>query len=218
LQRPDAGEPPRCGRGIESAKLPGKCRDTPAVTVRFFPGVPANLCAGWMKMPKAKGLMPTGIVAVTEFVTVSPPMETTTHMLGVPPKSSGGATNRRVMSRLTKCLAPAPFSAQSARLTSASGRVVTAIGITRICPGGIGSTPRIEQSFPSGPAIGQADQRDDREHLAGRDNLREPAGLCVGQRSRIRPGRGFRRRIWQQQPLPKVQPSRIEPASDCKSR
>ena len=27
---------------------------------------------------------------------------TTTHMLGVPPKSSGGATNRCVMSRLTK--------------------------------------------------------------------------------------------------------------------
>src|ERR1700730_14480047 len=46
-------------------------------------------------------------------------METTTHMLGVPPKSSGGATNRCVMSRLTKCLAPAPFSARSARLTSA---------------------------------------------------------------------------------------------------
>ena len=35
-------------------------------------------------------------------------------MLGVPPKSSGGATNRCVMSRLTKCLAPAPFSARSA--------------------------------------------------------------------------------------------------------
>src|SRR4029077_14685416 len=46
-------------------------------------------------------------------------METTTHMLGVPPKSSGGATNRCVMSRLTKCLAPSPFSARSARLTSA---------------------------------------------------------------------------------------------------
>ena len=30
-------------------------------------------------------------------------------MLGVPPKSSGGATNRCVMSRLTKCLAPGPF-------------------------------------------------------------------------------------------------------------
>src|SRR5580704_15437138 len=46
-------------------------------------------------------------------------METTTHMLGVPPKSSGGATNRRVMSRSMKCLAPAPFSARTARLTSA---------------------------------------------------------------------------------------------------
>jgi hypothetical protein len=32
-------------------------------------------------------------------------METTTHMLGVPPKSSGGATNRCVMSRLTYSLA-----------------------------------------------------------------------------------------------------------------
>ncbi len=31
-------------------------------------------------------------------------------------------------------------------------------------------------------AIGQADQRDDREHIAGRDNPREPAGLRVGQR------------------------------------
>ena len=31
-------------------------------------------------------------------------------MLGVPPKSSGGATNRCVMSRLTKCAAPDPFS------------------------------------------------------------------------------------------------------------
>jgi len=41
-------------------------------------------------------------------------------MLGVPPKSSGGATNRRVMSRLTKCLASAPFSARSARLTWAT--------------------------------------------------------------------------------------------------
>src|SRR3984893_16577892 len=46
-------------------------------------------------------------------------METTTHMLGVPPNSRGGATNLCVMSRLTKCLAPAPFSARSARLTSA---------------------------------------------------------------------------------------------------
>src|SRR5438552_13829152 len=46
-------------------------------------------------------------------------METTTHMLGVPPKSSGEATNRCVMSRLMKCLAPALFSARPARLTSA---------------------------------------------------------------------------------------------------
>ena len=30
-------------------------------------------------------------------------------MLGVPPKSSGGATNRCVMSRLTKCAVPGPF-------------------------------------------------------------------------------------------------------------
>jgi hypothetical protein len=30
-------------------------------------------------------------------------------MLGVPPKSSGGATNRCVMSRLTKCAAPDPL-------------------------------------------------------------------------------------------------------------
>jgi len=38
-----------------------------------------------------------------------------------------------------------------------------------------------EINLPSGPAIGQAHQRDDREHIAGRDNPREPAGLRVGQ-------------------------------------
>jgi hypothetical protein len=36
--------------------------------------------------------------------------------------------------------------------------------------------------LPSGPAIGQADQRDDGEHIAGRDNPGEPSGLRVGQR------------------------------------
>ena len=48
-------------------------------------------------------------------------------MLGVPPKSSGGGTNRCVMSRLTKCGAGALFGpalsearrARPARLTSA---------------------------------------------------------------------------------------------------
>ena len=39
-----------------------------------------------------------------------------------------------------------------------------------------------EINLPSGPAIGLADQRDDREHIASRDNPREPAGLRVGQR------------------------------------
>ena len=34
-------------------------------------------------------------------------LETTTHMLGVPPKSSSGATNPCVMSRLTKGRLPA---------------------------------------------------------------------------------------------------------------
>jgi hypothetical protein len=36
-------------------------------------------------------------------------LETRTHMLGVPPKSSGGATNPCVMSRLTKCATPGLF-------------------------------------------------------------------------------------------------------------
>src|SRR5580693_8320439 len=36
-------------------------------------------------------------------------LKTTTHMLGVPPKSSGGATDRCVMSRLTICAAPGLF-------------------------------------------------------------------------------------------------------------
>jgi hypothetical protein len=36
-------------------------------------------------------------------------LETTTHMLGVPPKSSSGATNPCVMSRLTKCATPGLF-------------------------------------------------------------------------------------------------------------
>jgi len=54
-------------------------------------------------------------------------LETTTHMLGVPPKSSSGATNPCVMSRLTKCATPGLFQtgvaeayrARSAGLTAA---------------------------------------------------------------------------------------------------
>ena len=34
----------------------------------------------------------------------------------------------------------------------------------------------------SRPAIGQADQRDDGEHITRRDDAREPTGLRVGQR------------------------------------
>ena len=41
---------------------------------------------------------------------------------------------------------------------------------------------RGEIDLPGGPAIGQADQRDDGEHIAGRDDPGEPAGLRVGQR------------------------------------
>jgi hypothetical protein len=36
--------------------------------------------------------------------------------------------------------------------------------------------------LPCGPAIGQPDQWDDGEHIAGRDNPGEPAGLRIGQR------------------------------------
>src|SRR6202035_4732852 len=54
-------------------------------------------------------------------------------MLGVPPKSSGGATNRCVMSRLTKCAAPDPFQtalsqacrARSCRSCGGAGRSAT---------------------------------------------------------------------------------------------
>jgi hypothetical protein len=46
-------------------------------------------------------------------------LETTTHMLGVPPKSSGGATNRCVMSRLTKMPGAAALFSTVRRLTSA---------------------------------------------------------------------------------------------------
>jgi len=35
------------------------------------PGVPANLGAGWMKTPRAIGVRPTGIVAVTALLAVS---------------------------------------------------------------------------------------------------------------------------------------------------
>ena len=41
---------------------------------------------------------------------------------------------------------------------------------------------RREIELPGGPAIGQADQRDDGEHIARRDNSGEPTGLRVGQR------------------------------------
>jgi hypothetical protein len=37
----------------------------------FEPGTPANFGAGWINTPKATGAMPTGIVALTEFVAVS---------------------------------------------------------------------------------------------------------------------------------------------------
>ena len=40
---------------------------------------------------------------------------------------------------------------------------------------------RGEIKLSSGAAIGQADQRDDGKHVAGRDNSGEPAGLRVGQ-------------------------------------
>ena len=39
-----------------------------------------------------------------------------------------------------------------------------------------------EINMSSRPAIGQADQRDDGEHITRRDDTREPTGLRVGQR------------------------------------
>jgi hypothetical protein len=72
-----------------------------------------------------------GVLACREACSVvhwSLLIEQTTHMLGVPPKSSGAATNRCVVSRLTKSVAPGLFRpalgqacrARSAGLTSAS--------------------------------------------------------------------------------------------------
>ena len=82
---------------------------------------------------------------------------------------------------------------------------------------------RGEIQSPGGPPVGQADERDDGEHIASGGDPREPAGLRVCQRpgldelrageperSRIRPGRGFRRRIWRQRQVPTVQLWRIE--------
>ena len=61
-------------------------------------------------------------------------METTTHMLGVPPKSSRGATNRCVMSRLTKCAAPDPFqTALSQACRARSCRSCGGAGVHRLC-------------------------------------------------------------------------------------
>src|ERR1700724_3059827 len=94
-------------------------------------------------------------------------METTTHMLGVPPKSSGGATNRRVMSRLTKCLASAPFSARSARLTSAPHQHVDHDP----------ATARVNDQSPScrGPARLLADQFD----ALSTNQVKEPTSTTI---------------------------------------
>ena len=55
-------------------------------------------------------------------------------MLGVPPKSSGGATNRCVMSRLTKCAAPDPFqTALSQACRARSCRSCGGAGVQRLC-------------------------------------------------------------------------------------
>jgi hypothetical protein len=67
LQRPDAAEPQCRGSRIEPAILSHEGRDALAVTV-CLPGIPANLGAGRMKVPKATGPVPTGIVAITAFV------------------------------------------------------------------------------------------------------------------------------------------------------
>jgi hypothetical protein len=59
----------------EAAALsPRYCR-TSADTLRpwqfAFPGVPANLGAGWMKLPALLGKLPTGMTAVVAFVAAS---------------------------------------------------------------------------------------------------------------------------------------------------
>src|SRR6202035_2584817 len=61
-------------------------------------------------------------------------LETTTHMLGVPPKSSGGATSRCVMSRLTKCAVLDPFqTALSQACRARSCRSCGGAGVQRLC-------------------------------------------------------------------------------------
>ena len=55
-------------------------------------------------------------------------------MLGVPPKSSGGATNRCVMSRLTKCAVLDPFqTALSQACRARSCRSCGGAGVQRLC-------------------------------------------------------------------------------------
>src|SRR5580704_8693796 len=55
-------------------------------------------------------------------------------MLGVPPKSSGGATNRCVMSRLTKCAVPDPFQTVLSQACRArSCRSCGGAGVQRLC-------------------------------------------------------------------------------------
>jgi hypothetical protein len=79
----------------------------------------------------------------------------------------------------------------------------------------------------AGPAIGLADQRNDDEHIAGRDYSREPAGLRVGQRpgfdelskqrrnNRVSgDAKDWRRGSWQQL-LPKVGPHEGTGQASC---
>jgi hypothetical protein len=85
-------------------------------------------------------------------------------MLSVPPKSSGGATNRCVMSRLTKCAAPGPFQ------TGVESGVPSAV-----CRSDVGAASARR------PRSGDRSGSMTRAPRAG-GPARFPAGLCGGQR------------------------------------